>query len=54
MVQGPLTNPTAAVGNPSLVIRLIAFDIETETPTAEYVYVMQSVDEFKPSELSQR
>ena len=49
MVQSPLTNPTAAVGNPSLVIRLIAFDIETETPTAEYVYVMQSVDEFKPS-----
>ena len=49
IVQSPLTNPTTGIGNPSLVIRLIAFDIETEMPTAEYVYVMQSVDEFKPS-----
>ena len=46
VVQSPLTNPTTAVGNPSRVIRLIAFDIETETPTAEYAYVMQPVTEF--------
>jgi len=46
VVQSPLTNPTTTVGNASRVIRLIAFDIETETPTAEYVYVMQPVTEF--------
>jgi hypothetical protein len=46
IVQSPLTNPTTGVGNPSRVIRLIAFDLETETPTAEYVYVMQPVNEF--------
>ena len=46
VVQSPLTNPTTAVGNPSRVIRLIAFDIPSETPSAEYVYVMQPVTEF--------
>ena len=46
VVQSPLTNPTTAVGNASRVIRIIAFDIETETVTAEYVYVMQPVTEF--------
>lgn len=46
IVQSPLTNPTTGVGNSSRVIRLIAFDIEGETPTAEYVYVMQPVTEF--------
>jgi hypothetical protein len=46
VVQSPLTNPTTGVGNPSRVIRLIAFDIDTETPVGEYVYVMQPVNEF--------
>src|SRR5262245_59403705 len=46
IVQSPLTNPTKLIGEPSRVIRLIAFDIETETPTAEFVYVMQPVSEF--------
>jgi hypothetical protein len=46
IVQSPLTNPTTGVGNPSREIRLITFDIDTETPTAEYVYVMQPVTEF--------
>src|SRR5262249_22751103 len=49
LVQSPLTNPTTQVGNPSLVIRMITFDATTEMPTGEYVYVMQPVDEFKPS-----
>ena len=41
VVQSPLTNPNTGVGNPSRVIRIIQFDIDTETPTGEYVYVMQ-------------
>lgn len=49
IVQSPLTNPSATVGNRSRVIRLIAFDVVTEMPTAEYVYVMQGVNEFAPS-----
>ena len=46
VVQSPLTNPTTAIGNPSLVIRIIEFDIPTESVTGEYVYVMQPVTEF--------
>ncbi|MBI4905243.1 MAG: esterase-like activity of phytase family protein [Acidobacteria bacterium] len=46
VVQSPLTNPSTAVGGPSRVIRIIQFDVDSEVPTAEYVYVMQSVTEF--------
>jgi hypothetical protein len=46
VVQSPLTNPSAAIGNASRVIRIIAFDIETESVTGEYVYVMQPVTDF--------
>jgi hypothetical protein len=48
-VQSPLTNPNTATGNASRVVRLIAFDTETETPVAEYVYVMQPVTDFEPA-----
>jgi hypothetical protein len=46
VVQSPLTNPSTAVGNPSRAIRLIGFDTQSESPVAEYVYVMQPVTEF--------
>jgi hypothetical protein len=46
VVQSPLTNQTTAIGNASRVIRIIEFDIPTETVTGEYVYVMQKVSEF--------
>jgi hypothetical protein len=47
-VQSPLTNPNTTTGNASRVIRIISFDVETEVPTAEYVYVMQPVTDFAP------
>jgi hypothetical protein len=46
VVQSPLTNPTTTIGNASRVVRLIAFDTESEAPTAEYAYVMQPVTDF--------
>ncbi|MFN7939061.1 MAG: esterase-like activity of phytase family protein [Bryobacteraceae bacterium] len=46
VVQSPLTNQTTAIGGPSRVVRIIAFDIPSETVVAEYAYVMQGVNEF--------
>ncbi|MBL8173036.1 MAG: esterase-like activity of phytase family protein [Bryobacterales bacterium] len=46
VVQSPLVNPNTATGNASRVVRIIAFDADTETPVAEYAYVMQGVNEF--------
>jgi len=37
-LQSPLLNPTAAIGNSSRNTRILVFDIETQQPTAEYVY----------------
>ena len=48
-VQSPLSNPTATVGNVSRVVRLIAFDINSEAPVAEFAYVMQPVTDFEPA-----
>jgi hypothetical protein len=49
VVQSPLVNQTAAIGNASRVVRLIEFSTETETTIGEYAYVMQPVTEFAPS-----
>ena len=45
-LQSPLLNPDAATGNPSRIVRILAFDIASEKPTAEYAYVFEPVLEF--------
>lgn len=45
-LQSPLLNPDAATGNASRITRILAFDIATERPTAEYVYRFEPVAEF--------
>lgn len=53
-LQSPLSNPTAAVGDPSRNTRIIAFDTQTEQVTAEYLYRFQPVAEFndtRPTEM---
>lgn len=40
-LQSPLRNPSNAAGDASRVTRLLAFDVETETVTAEYAYRFQ-------------
>ncbi len=41
-IQSPLQNPNAAAGNKSAVIRILAFNVETSTPVAEYVYFLEN------------
>jgi hypothetical protein len=45
-LQSPLLNPDTATGNASRMTRILAFDIATEKPTAEYVYRLEPVGEF--------
>ena len=45
-LQSPLSNPTAAVGNPSRNTRILALDPYSGTPVAEYVYQFQPATEF--------
>lgn len=45
-VQSPLRNPDADTGDASRSVRILAFDIETETVTGEYVYEFQPSTEF--------
>lgn len=40
-IQTPLNNPDRAAGDASQVIRVLEVDIETNQPTAEYVYLLQ-------------
>ena len=40
-IQTPLSNPTRADGNGSLVIRMLGIDPATGTPVAEYVYLLE-------------
>lgn len=46
VLQSPLSNPTAAVGNASRNTRVLVFDIATERVTAEYVYRFEDVRDF--------
>ena len=45
-LQSPLSNPTAAVGNPSRNTRILALDPDSGEPVAEYVYEFQPASEF--------
>ncbi|MBC8171752.1 MAG: esterase-like activity of phytase family protein [Anaerolineae bacterium] len=45
-VQSPLRNPDADTGDNSASVRIIAFDLTTETVTGEYIYVLQDPAEF--------
>ena len=46
VLQSPLLNPDTATGNPSRMSRILAFDVATEKPTAEYVYRFDAVGDF--------
>jgi hypothetical protein len=46
VLQSPLLNPDALTGNPSRMTRILAFDITTEKPTAEYVYRFDAAGDF--------
>lgn len=48
VVQSPLSNPNAATGDPSRLIRIISFSIASETVTGEYVYQLESSATFDP------
>ena len=50
VLQSPLLNPTTAAGNASSNTRVLAFDIVTETVTAEYVYRFQAASEYPAPE----
>lgn len=45
-VQSPLRNPDAETGDNSRTVRIIAFDIASETVVGEYVYEFQDAAEF--------
>jgi len=45
-LQSPLLNPDATTGNASRITRILAFDVTTEKPTAEYVYRLEPIAEF--------
>lgn len=47
-VQSPLSNPNAATGDPSRLIRIIAFSTVSETVTGEYVYRLEPAATFDP------
>ena len=49
-LQSPLSNPTAAVGNASLITRLLRFSTRTKQVTAEYAYKFDPVSTVDPSE----
>jgi hypothetical protein len=46
VLQSPLLNPDALAGNPSRMTRVLAFDIASEKPSAEYVYRFDAVGDF--------
>jgi len=46
VLQSPLRNPDAEIGDGSRQTRILAFDIASETPIAEYVYEIQISTEF--------
>lgn len=48
-LQSPLFNPDAAVGRSTRNTRILAFDIATGQPVAEYIYEFEDVNEFDPS-----
>ena len=45
-MQSPLANPSRKVGRRSRNCRILAFDIESERPVAEYVYRFDAATEF--------
>jgi hypothetical protein len=45
-MQSPLGNPTAKLGMQSRIARVLAFDIRTERPIAEYAYQFDQAEEF--------
>src|SRR5215212_783934 len=46
VLQSPLLNPDLLTGNPSRMTRILAFDLASEKPTAEYVYRFDAVGDF--------
>lgn len=48
-MQGPLSNPTDDVGNRSRNTRILAFDVASESVTAEYVYRFEAIRSLDPS-----
>jgi hypothetical protein len=48
VLQSPLLNPDKKTGDASRNTRLIVFDIQSETVTAEYVYRFDVAEEFDP------
>ena len=49
VLQSPLLNPDLLSGNISRLTRMLAFDIASETVTAEYVYRFDAIGEFDPT-----
>jgi len=48
-LQSPLYVPDSAAGKASVNTRILAFDIATEAPVAEYVYQFDDINEFDAS-----
>lgn len=46
IIQSPLRNPDAATGNASRIIRVLALSTATGMPTAEYVFVTETIQSF--------
>ena len=46
VLQSPLLNPDAATGNPSRQTRILAWDVASARPVAEYVYRLEDATEF--------
>ncbi|MFN8497461.1 MAG: esterase-like activity of phytase family protein [Anaerolineae bacterium] len=48
-IQSPLYNPDKKTGDASRNTRILAFDIATEKPVAEYVYRFEPIKDFDPT-----
>ena len=48
-IQSPLANPNPKTGNKSRNVRILAFDVQTERVTAEYVYRFEPIADFDPT-----
>jgi hypothetical protein len=49
LLQSPLSNPDEETGEASRVGRILAVDVATGTPVAEYAYHLEAANEFDPA-----
>jgi hypothetical protein len=49
VLQSPLSNPDKAAGEASRITRVLAFDLASELPVAEYVYEFDIATAFNPA-----